>query len=125
MTNSDYPTWDEVAHIHCLYEEENVVDMVLSIAEYGYMAFFTNYRVFLGTCYPGHSTYQNMIWDQVFLIYTDEYYSQLWRGLDHHPYGYLQERKYRKDKRYAWFNEMYTNQSKPAKVMGKISEIFS
>jgi hypothetical protein len=123
MTKSDYPGWDQVEYIHHLQKELEIVDMVLSIAEYGYKEFFANYSVYLQIIYKGRQTLQDAFFDQCFELYTSPFYSQLWRGLDMKPYGHLEERKKKNYKKFEWFDEVLMGT--PAKEKGiRMSDIF-
>ena len=109
---------EQIDYIHNLHKEQNVVEMILCIAEYGYSGFFKHYDEYLRLMY--RKSVAELYWDEAFDWYTSSYYSQLWRGLEMQPYGQFDEKKYRKN-RHKNFDEIRDRE--PAKVSGKLSDL--
>lgn len=99
--NDQYPRWQEIEEIHGLYESKDYVSLVLSIFEFGYVAFFANYVVFLEKSF-GRRPYSDLVWDEVYGIYTSKPYCQLWQGLDEDD---VPRTKYKRS-RYEWFDSL-------------------
>lgn len=121
-TIEQYPGWDKVAYIHDLQLDQNIIEAVLCVAEYGYIPFFANYPVFLASRY--RQTIADMFFEEIMEWFISPYYSQLWRGLDHQPIGYLEERKNKKALKYEYFDSLVNTEpiARP-KGTGKLSEL--
>jgi hypothetical protein len=94
---------EQIEYIHNLYLEMSFVEMILCIYEYGYIKFFKDFSGFLDNNY--RPTISDMYWNDVFEIFTNEFYSQLWRGLEYLPYNQFDEKRYHKN-RYKAFDDI-------------------
>jgi len=121
--NEQYPTWDDIAKIHALYEERSDIEMVLSIFEYGEVVFFNNYLIYLEETF-GKRPYIDLVWDEVLRLYTTQPLCQLWVGLDSIP-----AKRHRQSK-YDWFDrlrdgQIEIKQDPPKKRPRDLSSIFN
>jgi hypothetical protein len=85
--------------IHDLQNENSWVEMVLSIAEYGYKNFFNDYLVFLIASYPSR-VIVDLYWEEAFDIFISPYYAPLWMGLE------IPAKEKRRSSKYEWYDNL-------------------
>jgi hypothetical protein len=89
----------ELSAIHDLQNEHSWVDMVLSIAEYGYKNFFSDYLLYLIVSYPSR-VIADLYWEEAFDIFINPYYAPLWMGLE----APAKEKK--RSSKYEWYDNL-------------------
>lgn len=93
----------ELSAIHNLQNDHSWVEMVLSIAEYGFRAFFNDYLSFLIASYPSR-TIADLYWEEAFAYFIDPYYAPLWMGLE----APAKEKK--RSSKYEWYDSLVLGQ---------------